>query len=57
MAGKSKRSGNKTKSGGASAGKRAVRKGGAPMRDLEAKNAKGVRGGVVRKAGEKPLED
>ncbi len=41
-----KGSGNKSKSGGASAGKRMVRKGGAPLKDLEAKKARQVRGGV-----------
>jgi hypothetical protein len=40
-----KGSGNKSKSGGASAGKRTVRKGGAPLKDLEAKKGRQVRGG------------
>jgi hypothetical protein len=42
-----RKSGKKSKSGGgASVGKRTVRKGGAPLRDLEAKKGKQVRGGV-----------
>jgi hypothetical protein len=40
-----KRSGNKSKSGGSSAGKRTVKKGGARLRDLEAKKGNQVRGG------------
>ena len=46
-----KGSGNKSRSGGASAGKRTVRKGGAPLKDLEAKKGRQVRGG-----GELPKE-
>lgn len=40
-----KGSGKKSKPGGASAGKRTVRKGGA-LKDLEAKKGRHVRGGV-----------
>ena len=43
----SKRSGNKPRSGVVNAGKRTVRKGGAPLRDLEAKKGRQVRGGSI----------
>ncbi len=47
-----KRSGNKVKSGGGA--KRGKSKAKRELKDLDVRKAKGVRGGVVRKAGEQP---
>jgi hypothetical protein len=46
-----KGSGNKSKSGGASAGKRTLKKGGAPLKDLDAKKGRQVRGGSLTYGG------